>query len=37
MYQFLQHDHDDSTVTPDAQVFGVAGEYKACAKNLCTR
>ena len=32
MYQFLQH--DNSTVTPDAQVFGVAGEYKFAPKTL---
>ena len=32
MYQFLQH--DNSTLTPDAQVFGVAGEYKFAPKTL---
>ncbi|NHB64633.1 porin [Acinetobacter sp. GFQ9D192M] len=30
LYQFLQHDNTE--VNPDAQVFGIAGEYKLAAK-----
>ena len=30
LYQFLQH--DNSEANPDAQVFGIAGEYKFAPK-----